>query len=415
MFKNGEMPSLSYLCQLLCEILQIPVFLKTKAHFSEGLFWNAGLPSHPCYTDPYQLYHTVFQEYKGKGMHTPSIHENDFMEQFAVIPVNHDEQQNSVIIIGPTIQHKMNDDWYAQILVENAISNVELAQYHTYWQGLTVQNRHRFLHVCVTAHWLINQEAIEIADVFQSSFQSVFAQRQKENELEIARHREFFLYQEGNNSISQMLDYIRLGDSNELMRQLAKVTNGPIQFEGLSRSTYLRNVKNLAIGGITMASRAAIEGGLNEELASVLCSLHIQHIEELNDLSKVSAAIIGAIVDFAVRVNQFRKSSVSKAVRLSMEYIYLHLYDKIDFEQLSNISGLNPHYLSKRFKHETGLTLTNYIQRERVEEAKRLLDHTYDTLLSIGARLTFYDQAHFVKVFKKHVGITPNQYRNRGK
>ncbi|WP_375105407.1 helix-turn-helix domain-containing protein [Paenibacillus sp. RS8] len=42
-----------------------------------------------------------------------------------------------------------------------------------------------------------------------------------------------------------------------------------------------------------------------------------------------------------------------------------------------------------------------------------MLDLSNDIISSIGSRLTFYDQAHFIKVFKKHVGVTPKQYRNR--
>jgi YesN/AraC family two-component response regulator len=172
-------------------------------------------------------------------------------------------------------------------------------------------------------------------------------------------------------------------------------------------------VKNLAIGGVTLSSHMAIEGGVYEELATTLCNLHVTHIEELNDLAAVEAAVFAAIVDFAERVSQCRNNNVSKPVYLCKEYIYLHLFEEITLQQLSDVTELNPDYLSQLFKKETGLTVMNFIQKERVEEAKRLLDHSNDTITNISERLTFYDQSHFVKVFKKHAGMTPKQYRIR--
>ncbi|GJM76584.1 hypothetical protein HMSSN036_88000 [Paenibacillus macerans] len=158
---------------------------------------------------------------------------------------------------------------------------------------------------------------------------------------------------------------------------------------------------------------AAIEGGLYEELAFTLCNMQMQHIEELNEVKTVEAAAIQAMLDFADRVAQCRKNSVSTPVYVCKEYIYSHLFEEIRLQKLAELSGLNPEYLSQLFKKETGLTLTNYIQWERIEEAKKLLAHSGEPISTIGARLTFYDQSHFIKVFKKHAGVTPKQYRNR--
>lgn len=406
-------PDISYLCKLLHETLQLPVYCRTEGDVSEESFWSAGLPPHPAYDDPYEQFRAVIRS--EKHLQVPVVHETDVLEQFAVVPVKRDGTRVATVAIGPAARQKPNDELFAKLLDDYGIPSRERPEWIAYWNGLLPLDRHRFLYVCVSTHWMFNQEALDVTDVFQSSFQSEASLRRKEKEREIADRREFTLFNEENESSSLMLDLVRRGMKAELMKQLAKAGNGKTPVGAMSNRGHLRNVKNLAIGGITMSSRAATEGGLNGELAAMLCELHIRHIEELNDLSKVEAAAFGAIVDFADRVAQSRKAHASRPVRIAADYIYMHLYEEIPLEELSKRTGLNAHYLSQLFKKETGLALTNYIQRERIEEAKRLLDHSDDSISTIGTRLTFYDQAHFVKVFKKHAGFTPKRYRNRGK
>jgi AraC-like DNA-binding protein len=413
MITTSEYPNLSYLCKLVHESLQLPVFCQMEGDSPEEWVWNTGLPVHPFISDAYELFRSVInQEKEIKG---PILHESNFIEQFVVVPVSRNSQRQAVIVIGPVTRQKPNEQVYTELMNDNRIPDEEQSKWMAYWHGLPYINHLRLLHICVTANWMINQEILEITDVFQSSLKYGLSTQQKENDLALAERREYAIFHEGIADANQMLVLIRNGDKTELMKMLAKVVNDYSQAEGQSKRSYLRSVKNLAIGGITLSSHVAIEGGLNEEIAATLCDLHIQHIEELNEFTMIQAASFGAFVDFADRVDQARKNRSSKPIQACKEFIYLHLFEEIKLEQLSVVSGLNTSYLSQLFKKETGLTLMNYIQWERIEEAKKLLDHSNDSITMIGARLTFYDQAHFVKVFKKHAGVTPKQYRNRSR
>ena len=68
-------------------------------------------------------------------------------------------------------------------------------------------------------------------------------------------------------------------------------------------------------------------------------------------------------------------------------------------------------YLSAKFKRETGETLTDFILREKTEEAKRLLRYSDKSASAIGAYLGFSSHGHFIRVFKKYAGVTPNEFR----
>lgn len=80
--------------------------------------------------------------------------------------------------------------------------------------------------------------------------------------------------------------------------------------------------------------------------------------------------------------------------------------------KLAEVAGLNASYLSQLFKKENGISVSDYIQRERIEEAKRLIELPGVTLSDIATRLHFNDQSYFTKVFKKYTGVTPRQFRH---
>lgn len=411
MYTTIDSPDFTYLCKLIHESIQLPVYCNTNAVQQQEWFWSSGLPAHPYYSDLGKLFRLVSNQ--GFCLTGPVIHETNYLEQFAVVPVRRGGQCQTVIVIGPVTRQRQNSKPFIEILNDKGIPVQEREKWMVYWNSLPYVDRLRLLHVSVLANWMVNQETLDITDVLQSSLEYGGANQQKEIALGLADRREYSIFHEGIADANQMFSFIRRGEKTKLMEQLVKHIRNNDQVGVQSKRSHLRSVKNLAICGIALSSHAAVEGGLSEELAMTLCDLHVQHIEELNELASVEAAVIAAIADFADRVGQCLKDTSTKSVLTSKEYIYLHLFEKITLQQLSEMSGRDPHYLSQQFKKQTGLTLMNYIQRERIEEAKKLLDHTNDTISSIGARLTFYDQAHFVKVFKKYAGVTPKQYRNR--
>ena len=68
-------------------------------------------------------------------------------------------------------------------------------------------------------------------------------------------------------------------------------------------------------------------------------------------------------------------------------------------------------YLSKRFKEEAGITITDFIRKQKIEEAKRLLKYTDKSLLAISLYLGFSSQGHFTHTFKKYTQKNPSDYR----
>lgn len=102
----------------------------------------------------------------------------------------------------------------------------------------------------------------------------------------------------------------------------------------------------------------------------------------------------------------------SKPINECQNYIFTHLYGDITLTILAEIVTLNPSYLSSLFKKEVGISLNEYIQRAKVDESKKLMTYTRHSISEISTLLNFHDQSHFTKIFKKHTGISPKQFKN---
>jgi YesN/AraC family two-component response regulator len=74
---------------------------------------------------------------------------------------------------------------------------------------------------------------------------------------------------------------------------------------------------------------------------------------------------------------------------------------------------MNPSYLSTLFKKEVGMSISEYVQSVKVNEAKNLLSYTSYSMSNIASLLNFYDQRHFIRVFKNIQGLHRSNLKMR--
>lgn len=98
-----------------------------------------------------------------------------------------------------------------------------------------------------------------------------------------------------------------------------------------------------------------------------------------------------------------------KAVVLARDYLHAHYSNDVSLEQLAAIAGLSRFHFCRLFRQEIGVSASTYQTQLRLSEARKLL--AQGCLISESAIATgFYDQSHFGKYFKRHVGTTPARY-----
>ncbi|CRF28835.1 response regulator containing a CheY-like receiver domain and an HTH DNA-binding domain [Mycobacterium tuberculosis] len=97
----------------------------------------------------------------------------------------------------------------------------------------------------------------------------------------------------------------------------------------------------------------------------------------------------------------------------ALNYIRKHYQEDISLEQAADHAGLNPYYLSKLFKLQTGETFIDHITRLRIDKAKELLMDEQYSLKEICYQVGYNDPNYFSRAFKRATGVSPSQYRQQ--
>lgn len=174
----------------------------------------------------------------------------------------------------------------------------------------------------------------------------------------------------------------------------------------------LKNLEYMFCSSITLATRAAIAGGLDDELAYSTADILLQELARCKDAESMMRVQMESMYTFASYVKQAQeRSSNINYVERAKQYLQKHINTSFSLEDLCHTIGINKSYLCRKFKEAEGVTILHYLQNLRVDSAKNLLRYSNQDLSSIAAYLCFPSQSRFGSVFKQFTGMTPKKYR----
>ena len=198
--------------------------------------------------------------------------------------------------------------------------------------------------------------------------------------------------------------------------ELVKIYFKPLFCEGcgtLSKDP-LQNLKYHFIISTALIARFCVNSGMTPEEAYSLSDIYIMKADEAITEDEIRSIHNKMIENYTRQMKRIRSKNIySKRIVLAMDYISKHLHSRIKIEDTAEYLQINPAYLSRAFKTETGITFTDYINRKKIEEAAGLLQYSQYTDLEISNLFCFSSQSYFIKIFKKYMGMTPNKYKKK--
>lgn len=208
---------------------------------------------------------------------------------------------------------------------------------------------------------------------------------------------------------------IRRGDVEGMRRVLEE--RFPGRYGKLSEDP-IRQAINLGIVAITLASRAAIEGGLHYETSFYLSDVFIQQLEACHDVMTIESLYRGAQLQYAELVHELLVKKEgdtpvmeNRHISHCKDYIFAHLHEKLTVHQIADAIGLESNYLSALFRKCEKVPLKQFILHEKIELAKNLLAYSDYSYIHIATSLGFSSQSHMGSEFKRVTGMTPRAYR----
>ena len=315
------------------------------------------------------------------------------------------------IVMGPTAQIMAGDPALRELAFQ---ADVPREETEAFLEGMKQIRRiplETLLTMLCTVNYLLSGEKLELADV------AIRGDEQDSLRRGIERSRTETVYESdpapaGHHALQleeTLTDIIRRGDTAALR---AWIAGAPPVRAGLLADDPLRQLRNTFIVSATLASRAAIRGGLSAEDAFSLSDAYIRQVEQLSAQSAILNLQVNMLLEFTRQVERLRRGE--NPSRLALEaanYVHRHLSEPISTEAMAREFYLSRTHFSAKFRKETGMTLTDFILTEKTEEAKRLLRYSDKSAAAIAAYLGFSSHGHFSRVFKKYAGTTPGEYR----
>lgn len=396
--------NLEYIYRQMVRVLHGDIICVNEEGEIEACYGDMDSHSNPLFTDPKFLKDICGQKMRDY----PEIFcENDTIF-YAVISLN-DRFSNSVgrkIIVGPVSVEKRTKASEHYLMEHHRISEttgfrLSFCELKVFGSGVLMLY-HMITGKEMTLNDLWQKNGIQETDIIEVKGQvsSTIFERQEQELPHNPYDQEL-----------RELDSIRHGDVEMLNRSLSETYCGEV---GQLAKNQIRQAKNIAICVIALASRAAISGGMIPEEAFSMVDGYIMKIEDMNNAVKIDAMMRQAEYEFAERVAEIHKNQQkNELVERAKNYIYQNLHSEIIIGEIGQKIGVNSSYLSDLFHRVEGMTIQQYIRKEKIRLAENMLRYSDYEIREIASYLSFCSQSYFGNIFCQQTGMTPAKYRKK--
>lgn len=175
----------------------------------------------------------------------------------------------------------------------------------------------------------------------------------------------------------------------------------------------LRNYQNYLIILNTLARKAVQQGGVHPFYIDRLSSSFGHRIEEVTSLEEGHRLVMEITRKYCLLVRNHAMKNYSPLVRRVILAIDSDLTADLSLSAHAAALEVNASYLSALFRRETGMTLSDYVARARMEHAVFLLNTTHMQIQAIAQRCGIHDVNYFTRLFRRVMGKTPSEYRRQ--
>lgn len=203
-------------------------------------------------------------------------------------------------------------------------------------------------------------------------------------------------------SIRRRTEHITVSDLREIDERVGTMAHQPS-----------KNYEYIVCSSITLATRYAIQGGLDPQTAYGISDMFMQKLSQCRTMNSMLRLHIEMMITFAESVQNVKSVRLKQSLTAQIQsYINEHINKEFALDDMASALGISKSHMCRQFHNETGDTILHYLQQRRIEVAQNLLLYSSQDISSIAAQLCFNSQSHFGAVFKKYTGMSPYRYRN---
>lgn len=404
----SSFPELSFFCKALHNMHIDTVLISKAQPFPQNL--DRGVRSFLHLEAEYQsLFEGLWARLKPNTIYKMT---DDFLLHyiFLLLP---ERETTELLIAGPYICSGLTHDALSDKAKENHISSQNALQLEKYYAGLpTVADESQLFSLCNTLGEILwgNMESFAVKTLNYSFPESaspllnISAQKPEDTllamqalELRYAAENELIL------AVSRGMSH----KAEQIISHLSEIT-----FERRAQSP-LQNIKNYYIILNTLLRKAAEHGAVHPLYIDVVSSDFALRIEALTSAEKGGNLPLEMVRGYCALVKKHAMKQYSPFVQKVLTIAEVDLTADLSLRSLSALLNVNASYLSALFKKETGQTLTEHVTQKRIEQAAFLLQTTHLQIQSVAQHCGILDVNYFTKIFKKHTGFSPKEFREK--
>jgi AraC-like DNA-binding protein len=208
-----------------------------------------------------------------------------------------------------------------------------------------------------------------------------------------------------------MLKAVSEGDADKALRYMANLKS-TLPLEEYAGND-MRNGKNYTIV-LCVLLRKAVEDGFvhpaHIHSVSVDFLYRIENAANAYDLIRLDELMVRR---YCSLVKEFSLRDFSPFIRDILNHVDFNLQEHLTVASLAKQFKVSPGNLSTQFRREKGMPLTDYINVKRLERAKSMLCGTGLYIKEIADQCGFMDDNYFSRLFKRHFGISPKEFRQK--
>ncbi len=219
-------------------------------------------------------------------------------------------------------------------------------------------------------------------------------------------------HQAGVDYENQLKQTVRAGDLTALKALLVRPGIDYSKIAQIS-DEHIKDYEYLIVSIISMCTRAAVEGGVGIEPAYQLGDVYLKRLSKAV-LQNEPFLLLGyrAMIEFTELVKRSKEErSRLSYVNACKEYIEKNLRKDLKVRDIAPAIGVSRTYLSRLFSQEEGITIQQYIQKEKCRHAAQMLQYSDHSIAEIALYLGFSSQSYFGSCFQTWYGMTPKAYR----
>ncbi len=140
---------------------------------------------------------------------------------------------------------------------------------------------------------------------------------------------------------------------------------------------------------------------------------YLQTVMQTNNYEQLRKWFLDKVTEACRNIITKKEEQASGIIKKAKAYIEENYNKDISLEDVSRTVDISSYYFSKLFKEETGENFIEYLTNIRIDQAKRLLQNRELSIKNICVDTGYSDPNYFSRIFKKQVGVTPTEYREK--